>query len=96
MLLVQSLLRELPCAEGVPFKIYLFIYYFLGQHSRHMEVPRLGVKSELQLRELPAYTTAPGNAGSSTHQVRPGIELTTSWFLVGFVSHCATTGTAKI
>ena len=27
----------------------------LGLHLRHMEVPRLGVKSELQ---LPAYTTA--------------------------------------
>ena len=29
-----------------------------------MEVPRLGVKLELQ---LPAYTTAHGNAGSLTH-----------------------------
>ena len=53
-----------------------------------MEVPRLGVKSELQ---LPAYTTAtatpdPGcvwanttahvNAGSLTHWARPGIEPT--------------------
>ena len=28
---------------------------FLGLHLGHMEVPRLGVKSELQ---LPAYTTA--------------------------------------
>ena len=28
---------------------------FLGPHLRHMEVPRLGVESELQ---LPAYTTA--------------------------------------
>ena len=26
------------------------------------------------------------NAGSLTHCVRPGIEPTTSWFLVGFVS----------
>ena len=31
---------------------YLFI--FLGPHLRHMEVPRLGVQSELQ---LPGYTT---------------------------------------
>ena len=29
--------------------------YFFGLHLRHMEVPRLGVQSELQ---LPAYTTA--------------------------------------
>ena len=28
--------------------IYLFIYFcFLGLHPRHMEVPRLGVESEL-------------------------------------------------
>ena len=30
-------------------------FFFLGLHKWHMEVPRLGVKSELQ---LPAYTTA--------------------------------------
>ena len=34
--------------------IYLFIYLcFLGPHLQHMEVPKLGVESELQ---LPAYT----------------------------------------
>ena len=32
--------------------IYIFIYCFLGPHPRHMEVPRLGVKSELQLASL--------------------------------------------
>ena len=31
-----------------------FFFSFLGSHLHHMEVPRLGVKSELQ---LPAYTT---------------------------------------
>ena len=37
-------------------KFYLLIYLgFLGPHPRHMEVPRLGVESELQ---LPASTTA--------------------------------------
>ena len=36
-----------------PF-IYLFIFVFLGLHLRHMDVPRLGVDSELQLL---AYTT---------------------------------------
>ena len=38
--------------------IYLFIFilfYFLGPNQRHMEVPSLGVESELQLL---AYTTA--------------------------------------
>ena len=32
------------------------------------------------------YTTAQGHAGSLTHWWRPGIELATSWFLVGFIS----------
>ena len=36
------------------FGFYLFIV-FLGPHPWHMEVPRLGVESELQ---LPAYTAA--------------------------------------
>ena len=37
--------------------IYFFFFFsgFLGPHLWHMEVSRLGVKSELQ---LPAYTTA--------------------------------------
>ena len=32
------------------------------------------------------YTIAHGNAGSLTHCVRPGIELVSSWVLVGFVT----------
>ena len=32
------------------------------------------------------HTTAHGNVGSLAHWARPGIELETSWFLVGFVS----------
>ena len=42
------------------------------------------------------YTTAHSNAGSLTHWARPGIEPTIPWFLVGFVNHCATTGTPLI
>ena len=45
-------------AVAVTF-LHLFLTHSLsflgGAHPRHMEVPRLGVKSELQ---LPAYTTA--------------------------------------
>ena len=40
------------------FKLYIYFYFFiffLGLHLQYMEVPRLGVKFELQ---LPAYTTA--------------------------------------
>ena len=65
-----------------------------------MEVPRLGVELELQLpayttaiatampdlSHVRDYTTAHGNARSLTHGARSGIEPTTSWFLVGFVS----------
>ena len=34
---------------------FFFFFFFLGLHPRHMEVPRLGAKSELL---LPAYATA--------------------------------------
>ena len=52
---------------------------FLGPHLRHMEVPRLGAESELQLPAYTTatatrdpslsvtYTTADGNARSLTH-----------------------------
>ena len=35
--------------------ITIYIFFFLGLHSLHMEVPRLGVQLKLQLL---AYTTA--------------------------------------
>ena len=35
--------------------LFFFFFGFLGPHPRHMEVPRLGVQSELQLT---AYTIA--------------------------------------
>jgi len=61
--------------------IYLFIFAFLGPNLQHMEVPRLGVESELQLPDYshshstvgskltldPHYDTAHLNAGSLTH-----------------------------
>ena len=68
-----------PYTETFLIFIYLFIFVFLGVYPQHMEVPRLGVKSELQLpvytgaqqRRIRAasatYTTARGNAGSLTH-----------------------------
>ena len=49
----------------------------------HMEVPRLGVQSELQ---MPVYTTAHGNARSLTHWTKPGIKPETSWFLIRIIS----------
>ena len=74
----------------------LFVcFYFLGPHLWPMEVPRLGVKLELQLpqpqqcgiqMESVTYTTAHSNAESLTHWTRPGIEPASSWILVVFVT----------
>ena len=62
---------------------FFFFFCFLEQHGQNMEVPRLGVESELQ---LPAYPTAHSNPGYLTHWVRPGIEPAFSWILVGFIT----------
>ena len=46
-----------------PPQISLFFFFlFLGLHLLHMEIPRLGVESELQ---LPAYATATTTAAPS-------------------------------
>ena len=52
--------KYFPHSGGCNFTLlFLFFYFlffcFLGPHLQHMEIPRLGVESELQ---LPAYTTA--------------------------------------
>ena len=56
-----------------------------------MDVPRLGVKSELQ---LPAYTTAHSST-RTLNQWCTGFESTSSWILVRFVNCWATIGTPK-
>ena len=48
-----------------------------------MEVPRVGIESELQ---LPAYTTAHVTARSLTHRAGPGIESASSWIVVRFIT----------
>ena len=40
---------------SVAVSFLFFLFFFLGLHPKHMEVPRLGAESELQLL---AYTTA--------------------------------------
>ena len=40
-------------------KKFLFYFSFLGPHLWHMEVPRLGVKSELQLLAYARATAMP-------------------------------------
>ena len=32
---------------------FFFFFFFLGLHLQHMEIPKLGVKSELQLLNIP-------------------------------------------
>ena len=52
----QDLARDMGTIISYDFYfIYLFISCFLGLHLWHVEVPTLGVESELQLL---AYTTA--------------------------------------
>ena len=67
------------------FFLVLFCFCFLGLHLRHMEVPRLGVESELQLVAY-ATATATTRPGPLTPCARPGIEPASAWILVRFVS----------
>ena len=75
-----------------------YILVFLGPNPWHMEIPRPEVQLDCRCYPIPqpqqhqiwatsvTYTTAHGNAGSSTHWAGPGIEPATSWFLVRFIS----------
>ena len=64
----------------------IFFFSFLRLHLRHRKVPRLGIKSELQLKSQPQrvqaasaiYTAACGNIGSLTYWAKPGVEPTSS------------------
>ena len=63
------------------------LFFGGGVHLRHMEVLRLGVRSELQPQPQQhriqatsaTYTPAHSNAGSWTHWARPGIKPTSSF-----------------
>ena len=71
-------LLHLALSPGILFFYFFCLSVFLGPHPRHIEVPRLEVKSELQLPAYATataiwiqavsatYTTAHGNAGSLT------------------------------
>jgi len=80
------------------FLSFFFFFFFLGPPPQRMEVPRLGVDSEML---LPAYTTAtatwdlshdcdlPNSSWqprSLTHWLRPGIKPVSSWILVRFAT----------
>ena len=80
------------------YKDFFFFFWFLGPHSRCLEVTRLGVKLSYSCHPTPqpqqrgiratsvTYTTAHGNAGSLTHLARPGFKPVSSWILVGFIN----------
>ena len=42
-----NFIAHLFCLTMVSGTIFSFLAFFLGPHLQHMEVPRLGVKSEL-------------------------------------------------
>ena len=71
-----------------------FLFFALGLHPRHMEVPRLGIQSELQLlaTAVPDLSRICDLHHSSqqlrilNHWARPGIKPANSWLLLGFVS----------
>ena len=88
------------CPKSICSNLFIgvfFFFCFLEPCLQYMEVPRLGVKSELQ---LPAYTIAAAmwdprhicdlHHSSQQHQIpsplRPRIRLTFLWIIVRFVS----------
>ena len=92
------------CVTGLTL---FFFFVFLGPHPQPMEVPRLGVQSELQ---VPAYTTATATTtwdqshvcnlhhSSRPHRILNPLSKARNWtrnlmFLVGFVNHWAIMGT---
>ena len=74
---------------------YLFIYLciaFLGLHPWYTDVPRLGIKSELQLLVYTTSTATPGPScvwdlhHNSRHRRILNPLSESSWILVGFIS----------
>jgi len=78
---------------GCSLGIWRFSGPGLNQSCSHRPTPQ-PQPQQLGIQATSAtYTTAHGNTGSLTHWARPWIEPATSWFLVGFANHWATTGT---
>ena len=77
---------------------FLSFLFFLEPNPRHVEVPRLGVNwscscqptPQPQQRQIRAtyatYTTVCGHTRSLIHWVRPGMEPTSLWILVRFIT----------
>ena len=65
------------------FCVFIYSLDLIGPHPQHVEVPRLGVKLELQLL---ACTTAHSNTRTIPNWARPGIKTMSSYILVEFVT----------
>ena len=89
------------------WQIWIYGFYF-GVHLWHMKVPRLGSNQNCSCWPTPqppqgqiqaAYVTfavACSNVGSLTHWARLGIEPTSLWILVGFLTCWTTIGTLNL
>ena len=68
--------------------LFVCLFCFLGPYQWHMEIPRLGVESELRLQSVPQPQPYGIQATEWAHWVRPGI-MDTSFC-------CATMGTPQL
>ena len=83
---------------GLLLSFCFLLFAFLGPYSWHMEVPRLGVESELQLLACTTAIATPDlslicnlhcssqQASSLTYGARPEIKPASLWILVRFIS----------
>ena len=55
LLILSDFVHKQSCHPWAKSVLFIYFFSFLGPHPRHMEVPSLGVKSELLVL---AYTTA--------------------------------------
>ena len=72
------------------FYVFIYLFIFLGPHLWHMDVPRPGAKSELQ---LPAYATATAVLYSSLLERGQGLNPCPQRDYVGSLTPWPTTGT---
>ena len=77
LLFVLHIFIEITCVEFkttgfVSFFYGIFLCVFLGLHTQHMEVPRLGVQLELQLWAYAAATAMQIRAASATYAAASG------------------------
>ena len=100
---MYSLCDNLQCCILVIYALFFFFFFFLGPHLKHMEVPRPGVQSELQML---AYATATPDwslicdphHSSQQHQIFNPLNESRDPTSVHMVTsqvcyHCTTTGT---